>query len=309
MSLYLGSQRITALGIGNKSIDIDDELSLESENPVQNKVLTATLNNKLNSSDYIIDSNLNSTSVNPVQNKVIYPSLSNYLPNGTTITVRSDEAGDFTDIQEAFNYLEYKWSNGQVTINIPQGSYHYNTTLLLRPYRFNIPILYITGNSSNKTLIQHTGTTAGKGVINIQTGYRTYIKFSNLYIDHLNGGRTLDYRGIIIDGPGMIHVENCKFQRCFGGINNYSGTDAYISGTLDFVDCNVGLNTAGRLGSAWGVKLNFTTCTTGLGVQGGGFMQLNHAIATFNSVNNKTNVQVNTMSANGIIMTSDSTGF
>ena len=48
MSLYLGNQKISAMTMPNKTITIDSELSLESENPVQNKVITTALNNKLN---------------------------------------------------------------------------------------------------------------------------------------------------------------------------------------------------------------------------------------------------------------------
>lgn len=309
MSLYLGSQRITALGVGNKSIDVDDELSLESENPVQNKVVTTALNNKLDSSDYIVDSSLNSTSVNPIQNKVIYPSLSNFLSTGTTITVREDGQGDFTDIQSAFNYLEGKWSNGIINISILQGYYDCMNPLVLRPYRFNIPHLNIIGDTNNKTLIRHVGNTAGKAIVNIQSGHPTYIKFSNFRFDHFYGGRYVDYRGIVIENPGTVHVENCDFQRCYGGINGYGGTNAYISGTLNFTECNAGIVIGGRMGTAYGVKLNFSQCIRGLEVVAGGLIQLNYAITSWNEVNNKTNVTINTVDARGMILTSNSTGF
>lgn len=61
-------------------LDIDDYivdavLSTESENPVQNKVVTEAINGKLDASDYVVDGALSGTSENPVQNKVITEAL------------------------------------------------------------------------------------------------------------------------------------------------------------------------------------------------------------------------------------------
>ena len=53
----------------NDSIAIDDVLSASSANPVQNKVIKAALDDKLNKSD--VEDNLDGSSKNPVQNKTI----------------------------------------------------------------------------------------------------------------------------------------------------------------------------------------------------------------------------------------------
>ena len=62
-------------GSGTVNIEIDNELNLTSENPVQNKIITEAINslssNKLNKSDYVVDSALNETSTNPVENRAI----------------------------------------------------------------------------------------------------------------------------------------------------------------------------------------------------------------------------------------------
>lgn len=52
-----------------KQLTVDSSLSTSSTNPVQNKIITSSLNNKLNSS--AIENNISTTSTNPVQNKVI----------------------------------------------------------------------------------------------------------------------------------------------------------------------------------------------------------------------------------------------
>ena len=66
----------------SSSIDVDNALSLTSENPVQNKVITAKINDldnlmatKLSVSN--IDNALSGTSLNPVQNKVIKLEIDN----------------------------------------------------------------------------------------------------------------------------------------------------------------------------------------------------------------------------------------
>ena len=53
----------------NDSIAIDDVLSASSANPVQNKVIKAALDDKLNKSD--VEDDLDGSSKNPVQNKTI----------------------------------------------------------------------------------------------------------------------------------------------------------------------------------------------------------------------------------------------
>lgn len=52
---YTEQEIVRKLATGEYRILVDDFLSLESENPVQNKVITAELNKKLDKVDYIID--------------------------------------------------------------------------------------------------------------------------------------------------------------------------------------------------------------------------------------------------------------
>ena len=65
--------KIITAALENVTIPVDDELSSTSENPVQNKVITAALENVT----VPVDDELSSTSENPVQNKVINQALNN----------------------------------------------------------------------------------------------------------------------------------------------------------------------------------------------------------------------------------------
>ena len=65
--------RIRVGSTAGAQITVDDELSLTSEDPVQNKVITAALNGKQDA--LTIDSTLSLSSEDPVQNKVITAAL------------------------------------------------------------------------------------------------------------------------------------------------------------------------------------------------------------------------------------------
>lgn len=73
MALYLGNTKISGITIPQKQIEVDDELSLESVNPVQNKVVTTALNNK---SDTDL-SNISSNAKTVISNNVM-PKTSNF---------------------------------------------------------------------------------------------------------------------------------------------------------------------------------------------------------------------------------------
>lgn len=64
-------------GIGYSDPVVDDRLKSNSKNPVQNKVVTEKLAEKVGFSD--VDSALSDTSENPVQNKVIAALLNHFV--------------------------------------------------------------------------------------------------------------------------------------------------------------------------------------------------------------------------------------
>lgn len=86
---------------GDGSVTVDSALSTESENPVQNKVVTAELNKKIETLDdesqapdavnFDLDSELSLTSVKGVQNKVIAEEFQKYA-NGTKVVAKATEA-------------------------------------------------------------------------------------------------------------------------------------------------------------------------------------------------------------------------
>lgn len=90
---------------GGGSVTVDSALSTESENPVQNKVVTAELNKKIETLDnesqspdavnFDLDSELSLTSVKGVQNKAIAEEFQKYA-NGTKVVAKAAEADTAT---------------------------------------------------------------------------------------------------------------------------------------------------------------------------------------------------------------------
>lgn len=95
---------------GGGSVTVDSALSAESENPVQNKVVTAELNKKIETLDdesqapdavnFDLDSELSLTSVKGVQNKVIAEEFQKYA-NGTKVVAKATEAETATTAESA----------------------------------------------------------------------------------------------------------------------------------------------------------------------------------------------------------------
>lgn len=115
---------------GGGSITVDSALSTESENPVQNKVVTAELNKKIETLDdesqvpdvvnFDLDSELSLTSVKGVQNKAIAEEFQKYA-NGTKVVSKAKEADTATKAtQDAQgNIIETTYAK---KTEIPQGA-------------------------------------------------------------------------------------------------------------------------------------------------------------------------------------------
>jgi hypothetical protein len=91
-----------------KIANIDSTLSSSSTNPVQNKVITTALNNKLDTASYVIDSSLSNSSTNPVQNKIINSALNEKLSaTGTAAKATADASGNvITDTYATKTYVD-----------------------------------------------------------------------------------------------------------------------------------------------------------------------------------------------------------
>lgn len=96
-------------GGGGSSIVVDSELSLISENPVQNKVITQALN-EIGTAD----SELSLSSENPVQNKVITQALAAKAPVVTEVAIST--AGAVTQTLDPGKLYHFTGALSSLTI-------------------------------------------------------------------------------------------------------------------------------------------------------------------------------------------------
>ena len=83
-----------------------------------------------------------------------------FIPLGTIFTVKADGTGDFTSLNDAINYLDGKWSNGIVTINLDEGT-HTLTDNISLTRSINIPKITISGHSGGGTIVEVPETLTG----------------------------------------------------------------------------------------------------------------------------------------------------
>lgn len=158
------------------AIEVDSELSITSEKPVQNKVITEALNNL---KEVTVDSVLSSTSENPVQNKIVNEAISELstLIGTESVSSQIDTAINnlpvcytHTRVQTADTNLDdyttigvYYFSASYVPTNIPSGT---NGWLIVMP-----AVPGVAGNSNWKQIWLRQGTA---GVNDQETFIRTY---------------------------------------------------------------------------------------------------------------------------------------
>lgn len=139
--LQLSSNVITDIDLsGNIQIDVDDDLSKTSENPVQNKIVTKALDSKLNVEDNIIDLVLTPKSFNPIANDAVYNSIENLTSrirelevlNGLKLTYITNlevfptlnviEAGTVSDKQASIARLFKDTNKWKSSVSYPSGT-------------------------------------------------------------------------------------------------------------------------------------------------------------------------------------------
>lgn len=296
---------------GNELV-IDSTLSTTSTNPVQNKVVTDAINNKLNKT--AVDSTLSSTSTNPVQNKVIQTVLKYFKLSGgcTYVTVRQDGSGDFTDIQSALNYVQGTFNNSYIEINIGAGTYtltNYEYARIMDIPRTgrNAPLIKIIGASPESTIIE--GATSNPETEYIfQTDWGQNIWFQYLTLKN-SAASGLNRGGICALTGSSVQITDCVFEGfnfigvlCQGTSRvQFDGTNTFKNFTSTAIHSE-----AGFVNTKYGSTLNFTNTTSGATafvVTYGGQIHLNIGTTVNLTRVTRANVSVGSASNTGWITT------
>lgn len=345
---------------GGSSITVDSSMSDSSENPVQNKVITAALSDKQNSSTavthtastavgsttkgayiaadgtatemtYSVEKDVPSNAVftdttysnftgadginagssglvpapaatdntNFLKGDGTWGTDPNFLPSGTTINIKTDGTGDFTDLASAKNYLTGKWSNGTVTIQFGSGTFNLNTGVTFDGSLFSIPYLVITGAGINDTTVQKSsswGATDYSSLITIYRGNVYMVKDITLQGTGQASSAVTSSRGANVF-LSNIHAKNL-YRIVDASQGGYIGTSESVLGT----DLAQGMmaSTGGRIGLRGSLTVNNSYSATT--VQEGGIIQIGGCTGSFTSVTMTYQPSQNQLSASGLIL-------
>ena len=167
---------------------------------------------------------------------------SNFIPNGTTFHIEEDGSGDFNTLEEAIAYLQGKYSDGIVNIKYGEGTFDINNRIIINLGAFNIPKLYISGVSKDKTFVN----------VNCKVDFGAFIEVhcsgivvSDISFKQKDGDRTTQYRGIVAWGGGSVRIGDCYFEgfTCTGA---FVGSTAIFTGTVQFKNCNSAIMSSGN---------------------------------------------------------------
>lgn len=253
--------------------------------------------------DITVDSSLSTTSTNPVQNKVItnyvQPALDNFLPNNTVINVKTDGTGDFTKLSDAITYLNSKWSSGQVTIQLGEGTFIESSNISIDASKFSK--LTIKGVSRTSTTIKDSrvSLTNNQYLLSVTGGV---VLINNLkvlsVVENLNGYESLailaqessvscEVRNIAVDG----------FETCL-----YSAHYLTLRENIDISNATQGIRSRnGLINSTWNPKINLTNVDTGIAVRYGGSVHLSNPTFTMSNVTHQYAQALNSVTGDGWI--------
>lgn len=219
-----------------------------------------------------------------------------HLASGTTFNVKSNGTADFSKLSDAITYINDKWSEGIVTINLDEDNFTETGAIWISS---NINRLNIIGKGADKTIITNTSTDPRFIAIG---NSKTRITFKDFQLVRSLGDKTTDYRGISIEGLAESIVNNVTFVGCNDAIGATSGT-FFLQGTINISNCNYGIRpvAGGAVYGIYGAKFNFNDVNNAYVVNSGGIIALYQPVITYTSVVNKVNQTVGTATNAGWI--------
>ena len=216
-----------------------------------------------------------------------FMSDANYLPNDTVIEVASS-GGDFTTLADAISFLNGKWSNGAVYINIQAGTYSM-PHLLIKPV-FNFGKFIIRGEGIDETILSSTAN--NEAILFNETNCTMY----DLTIKANNADSC-----IRADDMSSLNIKNIKCDVKSSGIGIVSSNNS----RMNINNCTLINGKFGAVASGGMVTLlgTFTVSdfTTAVMVNQGGYFQIRQVTKVFTNVTNQTSQTLGVANSNGFI--------
>lgn len=220
-----------------------------------------------------------------------------FLPDGYTITVATDDSGDFTDLQSAIDSLIGKICVGTVTISIGAGSYNIASNIAINE---NVNCkLAIVGAGASSTSLNFTNPTSWTGAINATNTEKTlFIK--DLAINNTSG--VSSGKLAIATKYSNIYISNVSFNSWQDAIYAWASGRITCSGNITVNNGSRGIYAeGGDIYTQNGTNLIFTDVTTALNVYSGGHISCTGTTKTYTRVTNEVNHTVGTATSAGYI--------
>ena len=308
----LGSKGIICTLYDKEGAEIVKNTTINSVNQI---TVTFNATSNISAKDYVIvivasnasgggdsitvDSTISATSTNPLQNKVIYPALSSFLPNNTMINVKLDGTGDFTNLNDAIDFLNNKWSNGLVILRVGSGTFSTSNISLLANF-CNIPKLYILGDGINNTILTFSSTSGA-----CIASYSGTLQIASLTITRPNVSTTVDAgaetikaleSGFIDMGSSVaINGSNTALSSTMGGSILFRG------GTISNSYIAFQASANGGISTSWGTSVSLSDCVYGFSTLAGGRINMNNANISYANVTNRASQTVGEATNDGWI--------
>lgn len=226
---------------------------------------------------------------------------SNFIPKGTVITVELDGSGDFTSLHDALNYIEGKYSNGEVTIKLGKGTF-VAPKISINTARFNFSQLIISGTTREETIISTTDWTDKFQAMLSIYGYGTPVFLKTCTLKGTRDDNNLINSAFHVAQGARCRIDDVLTKDVTNGIMSY--TCGYII-ILNIFANNVKyalFSQGSTIISVMGCSITCNNVNTICFVNEGGIIRLARYQFNKTNVSSEFSKSVNVIDSDGLIM-------
>lgn len=220
-----------------------------------------------------------------------FMSSANYLQDGTVVTVKADGTGDFTTLEGALEYLEPKWSDGEIIIDISAGTYQTAGSISLDNYKIKRIIIKGAGKTSTFIYTPFADTqTAGFFQFEVINGTNVIFKDIKLGTEIISIPEAYNHKIIQVRDNAMVNFDNVAFNGTARLVQVDANAVCYIMSDCDFSNAVSGiLCSRGEIRMQHGLTFTCSNITTVIHIQSGGVVKFWSATFANTNVTNVCN--------------------
>lgn len=221
-----------------------------------------------------------------------------FLAADTTLRIKpngGDGKRTFPTLKAAFEFIEGKWSNGNIIIRVPAEEVTEDEAFEVDGMLFNIPRITIRGEGVNQSTISFS---------NDEDISMNFIKccvyIRNVAIQNTSNGNLAIG---IASTNASVYLRDVDFFDMDTAIKATSNGNIHFASNVGFTDCTTAIVSAigGSITSKSGCPITIENATDGFVAENGGSITLGSVIPTLTNVTNAINSNVGEATSNGYI--------